>query len=267
MKPVCLSEKQYYGNLNQQMELSFAHLSLTGYKRNEKLKKHYHENSYLSLLVNGTYSEISKEGAKFISGGELIFRPQAYDHANEFDNTPGVCFNIEFENSFNGTNDLKLQLPSRNVHYKCGAFPEIYKAFIGFIEKNNKEHIEELILQWLFEINNTRFPESSISWINKVKYILETETEVHHNIRSISERMFIHPVYLAGCFKKKTGITFGQYQTEAKLSKAMKQLFNSKLSITEIAVSNGFFDSAHFIKQFKSMYGFTPLYFRKKVNS
>ncbi|MBL7919427.1 MAG: helix-turn-helix transcriptional regulator [Bacteroidia bacterium] len=265
MKTVCLSEKQYYGKLNKQMTLGFAHLSVTGYKSKEKLKKHYHENSYLSLLINGTYSEICKEDTKFISSGELIFRPQSYDHANEFSNTPGRCFNIEFENNFSGINDLKLKLPSRNIHYKGRVFPEIYKAFVGFTEGNNSENIEELLLQWLFEINNTRFPESNIPWINKVKHILETETQYHHSLQSISERVFVHPVYLAGCFKKKTGLTLGRYQTEAKLNKAIQQVFNSKLSVTEIALNNGFFDSAHFIKQFKAAYGITPLHFKKKL--
>ncbi len=267
MKTVCLSEKQYYGHLHKQLDLGFAHLSLTDYKNNEKLKKHYHENSYLSLLVNGMYSEINKESTQFISGGEILFRPRSYDHANEFGDTAGVCFNIEFKDNFTGINDFDLTLPSRNMHYKCGIFPEIYKAFFGFIKGNSKEDLEELILKWLFEINDTRFPESSIPWINKVKYILETETHLHHSIQSVSERVFVHPIYLAGCFKKKTGLTIGQYQTQAKLNRAVKQLFTSRLSVTEVALSRGFFDSAHFIKQFKTVYGVTPLHFKKTVNS
>jgi AraC-like DNA-binding protein len=226
---------------------------------------HYHENSYLSLLINGAYSETNKQESRIINGGDIIFRPADYDHANQFNNKTGLCFNIEFKNDLPQSLDFKLALPSHKQHYQCGAFPQVYKAFIELLNGQDKDDISSYLIQWLFEVNNTKIPDSNIHWIGKVKHILTTETEVNHTINSIAERVFVHPVYLAGCFKKKTGLTIGQYQMKAKLEKALHSLFNSAEPISKISEDNGFFDAAHFIRRFTAVYGITPQQFRKNL--
>ncbi|MCW3084687.1 MAG: AraC family transcriptional regulator [Bacteroidetes bacterium] len=266
MEPIVLSEGKYFGRLDNERELHFARLSLTSYGPDDTFHKHYHENSYLSLLSSGAYTENHKSNTRILNNGELIFRPAAYDHANDFCGNPGVCFNIEFKKDWQETLDYKFRLPNQSEIYTCGTFPEIYKAVIGFKNNNHSSDLSELLLQWLFETNRPQLPESNLHWIPKVKTILENETDVHHSINSISGRIHVHPIYLAGCFKKKTGFTIGEYQLAAKLKKAARLLLNTNMQMTEIALECGFYDAAHFSRHYTAYYSVSPLQFRKKLN-
>ncbi len=265
MESIILPEGKYFGNLDNERELSFARLSLTSYGPDDTFRKHYHENSYLSLLSSGAYTENHKSSTRLLNNGELIFRPAAYDHSNGFCGVPGLCFNIEFKKNWQQELDYKFRLPDQSQVYKCGTFPGIYKAVIAFKNNDDASGLSELLLQWLFEINRQPLPESTVPWISKVKVILENETGVHHSISSIAAKVHVHPVYLAGCFKKKTGFTIGEYQLIARLKKATSLLLNTKMQMTEIALECGFYDAAHFNRHYTAQYGITPLQFRKKI--
>ncbi|MGE0567696.1 MAG: helix-turn-helix domain-containing protein [Bacteroidia bacterium] len=266
MKSTRMPEGQNYGQLKKKMELDFAWLSLTSYGAQDQYGKHYHENPYISLLATGPYIEKNNKSTELLNNGEIVFRPANYDHSNGFTGSPGLCFNVEFKNTWKHYLDFNLSLPAKWQIYKCGTFPVIYKTLNSFICGNHQDTPEHLI-NWLFEINKLDFPDTNLAWIKNIKQILENELSIHHTIYSLSERVFVHPVYLAACFKKKTGITIGDYQTSTRLKKADYLLFNTKKSITQIALECGFYDSAHFIRNYKSLYKVSPAKFRRILNS
>jgi transcriptional regulator GlxA family with amidase domain len=72
---------------------------------------------------------------------------------------------------------------------------------------------------------------------------------------------------MARAFKERTGYTIGEYQLKSKLTHAQQLLINSRLSVTEISMATGFFDTAHFIRTFVAVFGFTPRKFRLMINS
>jgi len=267
MEAIYLTEGNFCGLLNKSLDLDFAHLSITSYGSDDRFEKHYHENSYLSLLASGSYTETHKSGTTVLNSGEIIFRPAAYDHSNGFCGKPGFCFNIEFKKNWQQLVGPKLALPRLTEIYKCGTFPEIYKGMIAFLNDDHPGNVSELLLQWLMSINTPKLPESAVSWIGKVKHILENELETNHTMHSIAERVFVHPVHLSASFKKKTGFTIGEYRLQAQLKKACMLLLSSRKNITEIALECGFYDAAHFIKKYTAVFGSSPLQFRKKLNT
>ena len=66
------------------------------------------------------------------------------------------------------------------------------------------------------------------------------------------------------CFKQYFNKSPIVYLTEYRLSHATKLLMKTEKSITEIATLCGFSTASYFGKQFKKIYGITPLQFRKK---
>ncbi|MEO7049464.1 MAG: helix-turn-helix transcriptional regulator, partial [Ferruginibacter sp.] len=107
----------------------------------------------------------------------------------------------------------------------------------------------------------------SYSPVEQAMKILDDEIDCFHSLNSLSKRIFIHPVYLARAFKLKNGITIGEYQLKQKLSNAIFLLLNSALSISDISFKNGFYDDAHFIRNFKSRYAISPHQFRLLAKS
>lgn len=260
-----LKEGEYLGQCMKSMGTSFFNLSITSYNPYCEIVKHYHDNNYISILIKGQYLEKNKVESNLISAGEILFRPQAYNHENQFENLGGTCFNIEFKSEWQKEIDTPLVLPNKFTNYKTGAFPSLYKLLVHFQNQNIGDVAFEFICDWLFELNQKNLSKGHLPWIEKIIQILENETDCFHTLQSLSERVCVHPIYLARAFKEKKGLTVGEFQLKMKLENATSMLMNSILAISEISFLNGFFDDAHFIRSFKSVYSISPHQFRLSV--
>ncbi len=66
-------------------------------------------------------------------------------------------------------------------------------------------------------------------------------------------------------FKKHTGKTFTRFVTEVRLNFASRQLIETDLSVSEIALSSGYNNISHFNHQFSALYRLTPRAFRNAM--
>lgn len=64
-------------------------------------------------------------------------------------------------------------------------------------------------------------------------------------------------------FKTAVGMDFSRYVNQVRLDQAALLLKTTSLSVTEIALTVGFSDSAYFTKRFREAYHITPLAFRR----
>ena len=67
----------------------------------------------------------------------------------------------------------------------------------------------------------------------------------------------LSPYHLLRVFREETGLPPHAYQTQIRIDQA-KQLLRRDFTISETAQVTGFFDQAHFSKQFKRYVGITP---------
>lgn len=66
-------------------------------------------------------------------------------------------------------------------------------------------------------------------------------------------------------FKRHTGKTFTQFLAEIRLNFASRQLMETDLSVSEIALASGFNNISHFNHQFRSLHHLSPRAFRKAM--
>lgn len=262
-----LKEGEYLGNKLKANENSFCNLSITSYDPDKVIEKHCHANNYISVLTSGNYVDYSNNCDLPVMVGDILFRPSCYMHQNVFLKSGGKCFNIEFKPEWQKKLDINLPLPANFVHFKAGVFPSLYKLLVNFQSGYNYDSALEHICDWLFEINQKSAIRGSQLWVEKVEHILDNELDHFHTLHSLSDRVFVHPVYLARAFKQRKGVTIGEYQLKAKLSHALNLLLITSYSISDIAFQNGFYDDAHFIHSFSSVYNMSPQKFRALVKS
>jgi two-component system response regulator YesN len=74
----------------------------------------------------------------------------------------------------------------------------------------------------------------------------------------------LSPSYFSKIFKEATGVAFTTYVSNLKLEKARDLLFDTDLTIQEIALKAGFHAPAYFIKQFKARFNYTPSEYRRQ---
>jgi len=262
-----LKDNEYFGKKLKTKENPFFKLSVTCNEPDGKTEVHYHSSDYVCIQVAGVHHERHKNNVQVINPGDIVFRPRAYTHQTFFNDQGGKRFNIEFKHEWKKSLDVNLALPKRFSHYQTGNYPALYKLLFHFQNEYSEDIVLELIYDWLFEIKQDSKNVKYLPCVNKVKEIIENEIEIFHSLNKLSEKVFVHPVYLARAFKEKTGLSIGEYQIRQKLSGAIKLLLNSSLSIGEIAFRYGFYDDAHFIRSFNSVYKVSPHKFRLTVKS
>ena len=81
------------------------------------------------------------------------------------------------------------------------------------------------------------------------------------NIASLSESRFMT------FFKNQTGTSFIKYLNDYRLEAAAEQLLQTRKSITQIALENGFENISYFVRAFKNKYNCTPHDYRKRGNA
>ena len=253
-----LAQGQYFGEDLQSLASAFYQIHVNKYKPGQEIVKHHHENNYLSLLVQGQYLEKGNTAENLIGAGDLVFRPYDYDHANVFNEKEGICFNIEIKKNWKDFVDFDFNIPAKTTIYKAGSLPAVYRLLHSVLNNADQDTCQEAALDCFLDFAQGSPISSRLPWVSKIVKILENETDVHHSIQSLSERVYIHPIYLARAFKEKTGFTIGEFQVRAKVQKACSLLFKSSYSVAEIAFLSGFCDAAHLINTFQRVFSSSP---------
>lgn len=73
--------------------------------------------------------------------------------------------------------------------------------------------------------------------------------------------------YLSRLIKENTGKNYNQIITELQMTKAAELIKSGEASLTDVALEVGCFDSSHFNKKFKSVYGISPRDYVKKLHN
>jgi AraC-like DNA-binding protein len=100
--------------------------------------------------------------------------------------------------------------------------------------------------------------------LNKVyKYVLDNfqqqiSLEMASSIANLSKPAFCR------YFRKRANKTFMRFLNEVRVGQACRMLVNENISIADICYTCGFNNISYFIRQFRSITGFTPLGYRKK---
>jgi two-component system, response regulator YesN len=97
------------------------------------------------------------------------------------------------------------------------------------------------------------------------KYIEENYHNPNISLQSVSEKLGMNNSYLSTQFKKETGLSFNDYLTSIRVSKAIDFMQQKNLSILDIGRKVGYVSDKHFFVVFKKHTGMTPAKFRSKA--
>ena len=100
----------------------------------------------------------------------------------------------------------------------------------------------------------------------RVDFAIKAYNHKDWDLNSMSDKVCLSPRRFRELFSNRTGFSPVYYKKLVRFYKSSNQI-NGK-SLTEVALSNGYFDQSHFIKDFKHFSGLTPsTYQRLKLNS
>ena len=94
------------------------------------------------------------------------------------------------------------------------------------------------------------------------RYIDKNYTDENISLNSVAQALGISPNYLSACFSQKMEISFVEYITKKRMSRAKQLLQRTNLRTSEIAAEVGYRDSRYFSFVFRKTQGCSPRAFR-----
>ena len=198
----------------------------------------------------------------------------------------GSCFLIPPQTLTHGTHDPGNRLFVYAVHFitdgssfkidhkrisNISFFKELFSRMILFFNMNRTPLANsyfEVLLSEFFSfpdaLNGKQTPESAThqKYISEICDRINSAPETKHSLSAFAAEYGYSATYLGKLFHKNVGISFSGYLLNARINYAKILLLNSKLSVGEIAEKLGYYDTAHFINQFKKTVGCTPNAYR-----
>jgi two-component system response regulator YesN len=101
--------------------------------------------------------------------------------------------------------------------------------------------------------------------IKRVQELVTGNLGEDTSVKSIADKVFLHPVYLTKLYKNETGESLGDYIMRMRMERAVEMLKSSHKKIYEITTELGYQNPQYFSKIFKKHYGMTPQEYREKM--
>ena len=92
---------------------------------------------------------------------------------------------------------------------------------------------------------------------------IKTDPAVAWDFAALATLVNLSPSRFRHLFKQETGTTPAQYLKEVRLRRAAKFLRNTFLNIKQILKQVGLGSNAHFVRDFRKLYGTTPTAYRR----
>jgi len=103
--------------------------------------------------------------------------------------------------------------------------------------------------------------------IERARAFIDAQFSQALDIATIAKSVSISKYYFIKLFKELLGQTPYDYLTEVRINTSKRLLFESEMSMSEVAKEVGYQDQNNFIKLFKKRTGMTPLKFRTKARA
>lgn len=103
--------------------------------------------------------------------------------------------------------------------------------------------------------------------IKQVQELVMSDLGADTSVKTIADRVFLHPVYLSKLYKSETGESLGDYIIRMRMERAVYMLKSTNKRIYEITTELGYQNPQYFSKIFKKHYGVTPGEFRDPQQS
>ncbi|SDL65203.1 AraC-type DNA-binding protein [Catalinimonas alkaloidigena] len=135
------------------------------------------------------------------------------------------------------------------------------------------ELIQSYVHTVLWEVN--RFyraaagpePTQATDLANRFKALLFAQIRTEHRVTAYAEQLHVTPNHLHKAIRKVTGKSPSRWIEETLVLEAKVLLYQTDLFIQEVAAEIGMQDPSYFSRFFKKHAGYTPLAFRKRIES
>lgn len=146
------------------------------------------------------------------------------------------------------------------------------RLLIEYTETGSKnlEIIQSYLITLLFEINKNAIKTNKVhtaatTLTTKFKELIYLHIKTQHKVSYYASMLNVTPNHLNKSIKSVTGKSPTKWIDETILLEAKYLLYQTNLTINEIAIQVGHYDQSYFSRIFKKHEGITPIEYRKMI--
>lgn len=260
-----LKAGRYLGSNKRSWDANGLFVSETEYHSNVFEGWHYHENSHITLILQGGNRE-QRRNREFESvPGEIVFYASGELHRNLNTKHPSRNINVEIANDFFSHYNLDIAELKTTTSNNANAKFALLKAYQECLtnDETSQTTIHGLLLNLIATTAGVKTESFNPKWVGLVTDILNDRWNENISLDELAKLIGVHPVTISKLFPKYFQCTLGEYIRKIRIDKATILIRNSQLSLTDIGYQCGFFDQSHFIRVFKLTTGFLPNRYKK----
>lgn len=236
---------------------------------------HKHTDFYeITLVTNGTIQHNCDGYIHEISEGYLLLFNLNSTHQFIVPPSQSVHFTILFEPSYfqvlmqNFSFENRLLDEKGCIYMKLDDDSYTYLKKLANLLTNKKDEANNIKLfthnvLFLLSQNNTNEHAVSDSVVNDIIENIRNYTYLTTPVHEIYKHYSYSTTTIIRKFKKQTGTTINNFQTQVRLEFAARLLKENIHSVEEISYNLGFLSTSHFYELFKKHYGMTPNAYKK----
>lgn len=255
---------EFQGSVAYNRQIGQFKITETFYSPELVLNAHSHEHPVLSIVLDGSLTELYKNKVYEHDPMSIIYKPAQKVHSNKFHDKGARCLNIEFTQNWIERLDeigLKMDHTLNTKNYQNNSILTRLKNELKTSDKYSEIIIEGLLIELFADImrsNEQKEKTTTPKWLIEIINYMDSATDEKLSINELATRAGVHPVHLINTFKKYYHVTPGEYLRQKKIDLVCVELCKSGKSLIDIALQFKFSDQSHFNKFFKKYIGVTP---------
>lgn len=259
-------QNDFFGGCVLQRPYRDFGISLYRYPLQSRISRHCHETAYVSFVLQGSYTELSESGAELLVYNTAVLHGPGEIHADQFHDEEVVLLAIQFTHLWcQRAADSGIRL----TRTKAASLDVNRIARKLHVQLTYNDPRAELCVQGLaLELTAELLSDDGLiqkSCAARTRDIALSSFRSPITLMTIAEQLQLHPSHVARAFKKRYGMTVGEFIRNARLNHAIRRLSESDDPICIISSESGFYDQSHFTGQFRQAMGTTPATYRARL--
>jgi AraC family transcriptional regulator len=234
----------------------------------QRIPWHSHEWPYFTFVLRGAYTEQCPGRTFDISEGDVVLHGAGESHADRMHATDSRLLNLEFTlpwidrvDACGGRLDARM---TTNGGYLLQLGARLHRE-LWREDRLAALCIEAIALELVAEMSRTSMPcPEGPRWLERALEYLQEHFHEVLTLGQVAEAAEVHPVHLARDFRRRQGITVGDYIRGLRVEWACRELIATERPIVDIAVHAGFCDHSHMTRVFRRQTGLTPTELRSQ---
>ncbi|MBZ0267811.1 AraC family transcriptional regulator, partial [bacterium] len=233
-------------------------VSEKAYRPNTVSPPHTHDYSNLSFVMSGALMESTRGAAEECRTGSWVRKPAGVQHGNRFG--PEGARLLELVLVAKPDAAPPFAYGWRHAGMGIGAWLRIYRE-LRLGDGDGMLTIAELAAELRTDGPAGDGGAANLPWVGRVLERLHATEEGTSSLSRLAADAGIHPTYLARAFRRRFGVTVGDYSRNIKVARAASAMAGG-MPLADVAQAAGFADQSHLTRIFKARTGMSPGAFR-----